>query len=312
MTQQTPDSSENSVPLIPALIFFGGLTLILLALFAGRPSTRVGVELAAVPTVVPTAAPTVLPTAVSAGGAQPVAEPIDPARVSRGETSFSTICTACHGFNAMGIVGLGKTLIGSEFVNGLTNDELVAFIAKGRDVSDPLNTTGVVMPARGGNPILTDDDLMNVVHYIRNLNAGAAAVAAARPTAAPTATLDPNATLAPTATAISLSSLIPTSAADTSSSAASSAPLVPGKAAYDRQCASCHAADGNGVPGLAKPLSESALLRDRTAVVQLFDFLSKPQPVAAGALPHPIRGGYPELTDAEIYEVITYMNVLLQ
>ncbi len=305
MTQQTPESSENSVPLIPALIFFGGLTLILLALFSGRPSTREGAVVAVVVTAEPTAAPTVLPTAASAGGAQMVAEPIDPARVSKGESTFQTICSACHGFNAMGIQGLGKPLIGSEFVNGLTNDGLVAFIAKGRDVSDPLNTTGVVMPARGGNPILTDDDLLNVVHYIRSLNDGAAA-AAAQPTAVPTAT-----PAGPTATPVPLSALIPTSAADTSSSSNTVA-QVPGKAAYDRQCASCHASDGSGVPGVAKPLADSALLKDRTAVAALFDFLTKPQAAAAGALPHPIRGGYPELTDTEIYEVITYMNVLLQ
>lgn len=304
MTQQTPETSENNVPLIPALIFFGGLTLILLALFAGRPSTRVGAEVAVLPTVEPTAAPTVLPTAVSAGGAaQVVSEEIDPARVSRGETTFQTVCAACHGFNAKGIVGLGKTLVGSEFVDGMSNDELVAFIVVGREVRDPLNTTGVAMPARGGNPALSDDDLLSVVHYIRSLNEEASAVAA-QPTAVPTEA----APAGPTPTPVPLSALIPTSQASSSGSAG--VPQQAGQAAYDRQCASCHAADGSGIPGLAKPLSESALLRDRTAVVALFDFLAKPQPMGSG-IPHPIRGGYPELNDSQIYEVIAYMNTLL-
>lgn len=91
-----------------------------------------------------------------------------------GRGTFMSTCASCHAPNGMGIRYLGKRLVGSEFVNGLTDVELLAFLQVGRDVNDPLNTTGNVMPARGGRPTLTDDDLANVIAYIRQLNAEAA------------------------------------------------------------------------------------------------------------------------------------------
>ena len=78
-------------------------------------------------------------------------------------------CAACHGPAGEGIEGLGKDMTTSEFIAGNTDDELVAFIKVGRDPSDPLNTTGVGMPASGGNPALSDEDLFDIVAYIRTL-----------------------------------------------------------------------------------------------------------------------------------------------
>lgn len=86
-----------------------------------------------------------------------------------GEEKYGTICIACHGPTGEGIKGLGKNLVISEFVASKTDDELVEFIKVGRNVGDPLNTTGVSMPPRGGNPALTDDDLYNLVAFIRTL-----------------------------------------------------------------------------------------------------------------------------------------------
>ena len=100
-----------------------------------------------------------------------VAAALDPAAVKAGRTTFMMVCAACHSPKATGIKGLGKPLIGSVFFNGHTDAELLAFLQKGRPVTDPLNTTGVMMPARGGRPTLTDDDLKNVIAYIRSLNA---------------------------------------------------------------------------------------------------------------------------------------------
>ena len=94
----------------------------------------------------------------------------DPAAVKAGKTTFMMVCAACHSPKATGIQGLGKPLIGSAFFNGHTDAELLAFLKKGRPVNDPLNTTGVMMPARGGRPTLTDTDLSNVIAYIRSLN----------------------------------------------------------------------------------------------------------------------------------------------
>ena len=95
----------------------------------------------------------------------------DPAAVKAGRTIFLTVCAACHGAKATGIKGLGKPLIGSVFFNNRTNAELLKFVQTGRPITDPLNTSGVMMPPRGGRPSLTDNDLQNVIAYIRSLNA---------------------------------------------------------------------------------------------------------------------------------------------
>ena len=87
-----------------------------------------------------------------------------------GQEKFATTCVACHGPEGEGVTGLGKDMTTSEFIAGKTDEELVEFIKVGRDPSDPLNTTGVAMPPKGGNPALTDEDLYNIVAHIRELH----------------------------------------------------------------------------------------------------------------------------------------------
>lgn len=43
-------------------------------------------------------------------------------------------------------------------------------IIAGRASDHPDNMSGIAMPARGGNPSLGDNDLLNVIHYVRSLN----------------------------------------------------------------------------------------------------------------------------------------------
>jgi len=85
-----------------------------------------------------------------------------------GKKLFEASCSACHGPEGGGIPSLGKALKGSPMLK-LSDADLVAFINKGRDANDPANTTKVAMPPKGGNPGLTDDDLGNIVTYIRSL-----------------------------------------------------------------------------------------------------------------------------------------------
>lgn len=47
---------------------------------------------------------------------------------------------------------------------------MVAFLKVGRDPSDPLNTTGVAMPPKGGNPALSDQDLLDIVAFVRTIH----------------------------------------------------------------------------------------------------------------------------------------------
>ena len=86
-----------------------------------------------------------------------------------GKALFVT-CAACHGPNGEGVTGLGKPFTTSEFIASKTDAELVEFLKVGRAVGDPLNTTGVAMPPKGGNPALTDQELLDIVAFIRTLH----------------------------------------------------------------------------------------------------------------------------------------------
>lgn len=89
---------------------------------------------------------------------------------ANGEVLYNGSCIVCHGPGGVGVDGLGKPWVGSEFINSSTDEELVAFLQVGRPADDPANTTGIAMMPRGGNPSLTDDDLKDLVAYMRQLN----------------------------------------------------------------------------------------------------------------------------------------------
>ena len=94
----------------------------------------------------------------------------DAVAIAEGKAIFDASCVACHAPGGVGVEGLGKPMVGSEFIASLSDSELVQFITVGRDSSDPLNTSGIGMPAKGGNPSLTEDQLGFVVAYLRSIN----------------------------------------------------------------------------------------------------------------------------------------------
>jgi disulfide bond formation protein DsbB len=109
---------------------------------------------------------------------EPAAPPATEAAVSAvkgdpaaGQAAFQTACVACHGPDATGVPNLGKSLHAgdSEFVRTHSDEELVDFIKVGRQPDDPANTTGIAMPPKGGNPAISDDDLYDIVAWIRTL-----------------------------------------------------------------------------------------------------------------------------------------------
>ncbi|MBL8155997.1 MAG: c-type cytochrome [Anaerolineae bacterium] len=329
MTRSTPTSSASDTgALLPAIVLFGGIALVLIALFAARP----GVTPTAVAPVEEqqAAAPTGLPTAAVAAPQQ--VGLLDPLLVTKGNNAFQSICSACHGFNAQGIPGLGKSMIGSEFINSQTDADLVAFIIKGRDISDPLNTTGVMMPPRGGNPALSDEDLLNIVYFIRSLN-GVEVAQAAPVTAAPTVETTPfqglnlSGLAAPTSIAAATTAPVEPTAVPVEPTAAptiqatiapvepttapveSSSLAVPGQDLYVQACAVCHADNGKGIPGVAKPLSESVLLQNRDGI-GLLTFLSSEVLLEGMLVPHPARGGFLNLSDQDLNQIIIYMYSL--
>lgn len=108
-------------------------------------------------------------------GATPNAQPAASAAstltgdAARGNPLYVQSCSACHGPDATGIQGLGKDLVNSEFAKNLSDAELHDYVVKGRGVDDPLNTTGIPMPPKGGNPALTDQQIMDIIAYLRTL-----------------------------------------------------------------------------------------------------------------------------------------------
>jgi len=97
------------------------------------------------------------------GGGEGTAMAVD---LENGKKQFVT-CGGCHGLDGKGLPNLGKDLHNNAFLAGLTDAEALAFLKVGRDATDPLNTTGVAMPPKGGNPALTDKDLADIVAYVR-------------------------------------------------------------------------------------------------------------------------------------------------
>jgi glucose/arabinose dehydrogenase len=64
---------------------------------------------------------------------------------------------------------IGKNLLDNLFVQSQSDLELLAFLRVGRAADDPANTSGIAMPAMGGNPNLSQNDLNLLVVYLRHL-----------------------------------------------------------------------------------------------------------------------------------------------
>jgi cytochrome c oxidase subunit 3 len=92
---------------------------------------------------------------------------------ARGRVVWTTTCRSCHGEGGEGIAGQGKDIRGSEFIAQRSDGELLAFVKVGRMPFDPLNTTGVQMPPKGGNPLLKDHDLLDAIAFLRTIAAAA-------------------------------------------------------------------------------------------------------------------------------------------
>lgn len=124
-------------------------------------------------TLLPTAIPTATPAPQIAANAGPVSAggvAYDPALVAQGQQLFA-LCAACHGPDGRGVPNLGKDLVASKFIAGLSDEEMMNFIKTGRPIWDALNTTGIDMPPKGGNPAMTDADISAIIAYVRGLQA---------------------------------------------------------------------------------------------------------------------------------------------
>ena len=111
---------------------------------------------------------TLLIVVAACGGGGGSADPAS-AALKDGKAVYDRICATCHGKDANGLPKLGKGLRSNEFTASQSDAELVAFLKTGRPATHPLNTTGVDMPPKGGDPTINEEDLQNVVAYLRTL-----------------------------------------------------------------------------------------------------------------------------------------------
>ncbi|MHC4127585.1 MAG: cytochrome c oxidase subunit 3 [Planctomycetota bacterium] len=105
-----------------------------------------------------------------------------PGDARRGKVVWAATCRSCHGQRGEGVPGQGRDIRESVFVAQRNDGELLAFVKVGRMPFDPLNTTGVQMPPKGGNPLLNDQSLLDAIAFLRTL---AAPEGGAEPAAAP-------------------------------------------------------------------------------------------------------------------------------
>jgi cytochrome c5 len=188
-----------------------------------------------------------------------------------GQEVYEAACVACHGSGALGA---------PRFEN---KTDWGARIAQGYDLLIKHATEGIrQMPARGGNPDLTDTEVARAVAYMANA-AGAsfkAPEAAAAPAATPEAT-GPAADAAPAA------------------AAAIKPDPVKGKQVYQTTCALCHAAGMAGAP----KVGDMAAWGPRVAQ----GYATLYNHAITGIRGMPPKGGNPSLSEADIANAVGYM-----
>lgn len=91
----------------------------------------------------------------------------DPATIAHGEQLYLQSCAACHGIDGLGVANLGNQLRNSDFLAENTDEQVLAITRQGRELNDPANTSGLVMPPSGGRPDLSDADILAIIQYLR-------------------------------------------------------------------------------------------------------------------------------------------------
>lgn len=85
------------------------------------------------------------------------------ADVQHGQTIFNETCVACHGANGKGVVPGTPDMTKAHGVLSLPESLLEQRVENGFQSSG----SPMAMPARGGNPSLTDQDVKDVLAYMR-------------------------------------------------------------------------------------------------------------------------------------------------
>jgi disulfide bond formation protein DsbB len=231
---------------------------------------------------------------------------IDAVSFARGKVLYGLACIACHGPEGRGVKGLGKDLVASDFAQKLSDADFVAFVAKGRPANDPFNTTKIPMPARGGRADFADNDLADVVNFLRGLQ---------DPRRAPEEPL-PNVTVAQASAPPPAAEPAKPLSADVTRQVASQAidmdAATRGKKVFV-SCMACHGKDGKGIKNMGKDLTHSPFVAEQTND-QLLAFIKRGRdpgdPLNTTKVAMPPKGGNPALNEAQLKDVIQYIRSL--
>jgi cytochrome c5 len=207
-----------------------------------------------------------------------------------GEQVYGQVCKTCH---EAGLAGAPKSGDKAAWTPRIAQGEksLVAHAVGG------FQGKSGVMPPKGGNTDLTDDEVHRAVVYLANqVGAGwkepaVPAVAAAPAAAAPTAAVASTATSAPAAA--------PAAPAAASATAAPVGTKADGKAVYEKTCSVCHA---TGLAGAPKFGDKAAWA---TRIATGADALHNSALHGKNAMPP--KGGNLALTDADVMAAVDYM-----
>jgi len=85
------------------------------------------------------------------------------ADVAVGKAAYSQTCIACHGANGKGAIPGVADLTKADGALSKTDDELIKSITEGFQSPG----AALAMPAKGGNPALTETDIKAVLAYLR-------------------------------------------------------------------------------------------------------------------------------------------------
>jgi disulfide bond formation protein DsbB len=80
------------------------------------------------------------------------------------QTIFSQSCAGCHG-----PANAGMQLMRPDFIRNSSDLELMAMIRAGRNANALDNYTGAAMPANGGRLTMTDEELLALVKYLKEV-----------------------------------------------------------------------------------------------------------------------------------------------
>ena len=256
-----------------------------------------------------------------AAAAMPRPVKLDATAYARGQQLYTMACLACHGPQGHGVSGLGKDLANSRFSRDLDDVHLAAFIVAGRAADDPLNTTRVPMPPRGGRADFSDGNVADVVTFLRGLadpqripdgplpevevvlgEAPAEPVASAAPAPAPLVSPAPTAAASKV---VSTPALVATLAPDPQA-------VARGKKAYI-SCMACHGKDAKGVKNMGKDLVNNTFVSSLSDAA-LVDFIKKGRgptdPANTTKIAMPPKGGNPALKDAQNQDIVAYIRSL--